>query len=266
MSGPGGSAGSVPEERPPVSPERKPPAAPDVKICGCRTPADARAAVEAGATHVGVVFADSPRRVTVEEAVEIVEAAGGARAVGVFVDASPEEVLAAAGASGIEVAQLHGRETPEACAALREVGLEVWKALRPRSAAELEAGVERYRDAADAILVEGFSPAAAGGTGSGFPLAWLERARDRLTEDGPALVLAGGLTSENVAAAILEARPDVVDVSSGVERRPGRKDPERIRAFVKAARMERSSGAGAAGRPEAGDQPEAEPAANGTGT
>lgn len=212
---------------------------PGVKICGCRTPEDARIAVEAGATHVGVVFAGGPRRVTLGEAAGIVAAAGQARGVGVFVDASPEEVLEAARASGVEVAQLHGREPPESCAALREAGIEVWKALRPRSAAELEADVERYRDAVDAVLVEGFSPAAAGGTGTGFPLAWLDSVRERLAEGGPDLVLAGGLTPENVTQAIRRAGPAIVDVSSGVERRPGEKDPERVRAFVQAARAGR---------------------------
>lgn len=210
---------------------------PGVKICGCRSPEDARVAVEAGATHVGVVFATSPRQVTPEAAVEIVAAvADRARAVGVFVDAPREEVLAVARASGVAAVQLHGQESPEACAALRAAGLEVWKGLRPRSPDELEDLVDRYRKVVDAILVEGFSPAAAGGTGTGFPLAWLDGVRDRLGVGGPAVVLAGGLTPGNVAEAIRQARPAVVDVASGVERRPGVKDRERILAFVRAAR------------------------------
>lgn len=207
-----------------------------VKVCGCRTPADALAAVEAGATHIGLVFAESPRRVTQETAAEIVAAVSGrAQPVAVFVDERPDAVLAAARASGIWVAQLHGSESPEACAALRAAGLEVWKAVRPRRAEELEEALERYGGVVDALLVEGFSAKAAGGTGTSFPHAWLAKHRDRFRGKRPRLVLAGGLTPENVAAAIRTVRPTFVDVSSGVERAPGKKDPVRIQRFIEAA-------------------------------
>lgn len=241
-----------------------------VKICGCRKPADALAAADAGAAYAGVVFAERLRRVTPAQAAGILTPARGrVRVVGVFVDAAHETILTARDVAGLDIAQLHGRESVESCAALREAGLEVWKAVRPRSAEELAAGLERYADAVDAILVEGFSEAAAGGTGTGFPLDWLAPLRERLASDDdsrgygtrdddsqegnsrvvgsgspgprggvvarPSFVLAGGLTPDNVRETILRARPSIVDVSSGVERAPGEKDPALIERFVAAA-------------------------------
>lgn len=211
--------------------------APAVKICGVTDAHDARTAVEAGADYVGLVFAESPRRVSREEAARIVAALEGrARPVGVFVDADPATIRAVCAETGIEVAQLHGAEPPEACAALREAGLEVWKAVRPREPAELGWTADRYRDAVDAVLVEGWSPERAGGTGTGVPLEWLEGWRERLGLGAARLVLAGGLLPGTVAEAVARVRPDVVDVSSGVEWRPGEKDPQRIRIFVREAR------------------------------
>lgn len=222
-----------------------------VKICGCRKPADTIAAADAGATYAGVVFAERLRRVTPAEAADILSPVRGRlRAVGVFVDAADDQILAAREVAGLDIAQLHGGEPVGSCAALREAGLEVWKALRPRSAEELAAALDRYAGVVDAILVEGFSAAAAGGTGTGFPLDWLAPLRERLASvdetprpepagDGiprPSFVLAGGLTPGNVGDAIRRARPSIVDVSSGVERAPGEKDPALIGRFVEAAR------------------------------
>lgn len=206
---------------------------PRVKICGLRRRDEVRAAAEAGADYVGLVFADSPRRVTPSEAGALAGKASeaGLVPVGVFVDRPVEEVRSLASRVVFEVAQLHGDENPEACRQLRHGGLEVWKAVRPRSREELWEAVERYRGAVDALLVEGHSPEAAGGTGTRLPLEWLE---DEGSRPLPRLVLAGGLDPDNVAEAVREARPDVVDVSSGVEAAPGEKDPERIRAFVAA--------------------------------
>ena len=221
--------------------------APRVKICGLRRPEDVRAAASAGADYLGFVLAGGPRHVEPGRARELHEAvtqsaappgAGGSdpspvrpRPVAVLVDASVKEVLAAASAADVGIVQLHGAETPETCRALREVGLEVWKALRPRSEEELGELVARYRQVVDAIHVEGWSGRAAGGTGAGFPWAWAEALRGERTP-GPALILAGGLTPENVSDAVRRVRPFAVDVSSGVELRPGVKDPDRVRAFV----------------------------------
>lgn len=208
---------------------------PAVKICGLRRREDVRAAVEAGADYVGLVFADSPRRVSPGRASELVEGAP-TRAVGVFVDAGREVVLDRADAVPLEVVQLHGDEPPELCASLRASGLTVWKALRPRSRVELRREVERYRGSVDGLLVEGHSEEAAGGTGTSFPREWWGEAGLRADPDGPEMILAGGLEPDDVGEAVARTGPDVVDVSSGVEREPGVKDPDRIRAFVRAVR------------------------------
>lgn len=212
---------------------------PAVKICGVGRPRDVETAASAGAGYVGLVMAESPRRVDEDEALELARRAvdAGLVPVGVFVDRPPAEVRALAGRVGLEVVQLHGEEPPAACRELGDAGLTVWKAVRPRSREELLVLAGRYREAADALLVEGFSPEAAGGTGTSVPRSWL-RGPDGGRIAGR-IVLAGGLDPDNVAAAVREVRPDVVDVSSGVEEAPGRKDPARIRAFVEAARDRR---------------------------
>lgn len=227
----------------------------EIKICGLCRAADIRAAVEAGADYLGFVFAESPRGVRPERVPELAGDAVPPR-VGVFVDAGPEEVRRAARAAGLRVAQLHGAEPPELCDELRAGGLTVWKALRPRDAKELAGDAARYAGHVDAFLVEGYSPDAAGGTGTSFPHGWLEVLRRPETggDVRPRLVLAGGLDPENVAAAVREAAPDVVDVSTGVERAPGEKDAGMLRRFVRRAR-EAARGPRDAGRePRGGEQ------------
>lgn len=234
-----------------------------VKICGVGRRRDVEVAAEAGADYVGLVLAPSPRRVGEDAAGTLARgaAAAGMRPVGVSVDRPPGELRALADRLSLRVVQLHGDEPPDVCRQLRAAGLEVWKAVRPRSRRDLVELADRYGDAADALLVEGYSPGAAGGTGTGFPRDWL------WTSDGERvvsrLVLAGGLEPGNVAGAIHDARPDVVDVSSGVEEAPGRKDPERVRAFVAAARGALDDGGGrpggAGGSARSGDRGHDEP-------
>lgn len=203
-----------------------------MKICGLRDPRHAAAASRAGADFIGVVFAGRVRELTARRAAPVVEAlVGGTRAVGVFVDASPAEILGHRDVAGFEIAQLHGAEPPEACDALRAEGLGVWKAIRPTADEELRREWKRYAASADAILVEGFSEAGPGGTGASFPHEWLAG----LDRDGCALALAGGLHAGNVRRAIRGVSPDIVDVSSGVERAPGEKSLERILEFLSAA-------------------------------
>jgi phosphoribosylanthranilate isomerase len=115
-----------------------------VKVCGITNPGDARVATDAGADAIGLIFAKSPRRVEVEEARRIsIALPDDVLKVGVFVDAGPEEVLRTAREVGLDLAQLHGDETPETVAAIRGAGLPVMKALRVRNADAL-AGIERY--------------------------------------------------------------------------------------------------------------------------
>lgn len=216
---------------------------PAVKICGVCRPEDARTAVEAGADYVGVVLAPGGgRSQSLERARELFDAVGdAARRVGVFVDTDAAEIQVAARRLGLDVLQLHGGEPPELVESLRRAGpWRVWKAIRPRSGAEFAAAVERYAGHVDGIVVDGWSSRAPGGTGERFP--WREVAEHRGTVPaGVLLVVAGGLDPENVARAVALLRPDVVDVSSGVEAAVGAKDTARVAAFAAAARADTES-------------------------
>ena len=206
-----------------------------VKVCGLTRHEDARAASEAGAAFLGAVLAPGGRRTVTPGAAGVIFGDLPARRVGVFVDASLEELEASARAAGLDVLQLHGDETPELAAELRARGWTVWKALRPRTGAEFAAEAPRWAGAVDALLLDGFSAAARGGTGASFP--WAEVAAQRAAlPPGVALIAAGGLRPGNVAEAAGILHPDVVDVSSGVESSPGIKDADAIRRFIQAAK------------------------------
>ena len=201
-----------------------------VKICGITNLADALACVEAGADMLGFNFyARSPRYIEPHEARRIVEQLPeGVLAVGVFVnEESPERVAELADISGVAAVQLHGDEPADYCRAL--AGRFVIKALRvghdyaPESAA---------RCGAEAVLLDGFSHAAYGGTGKTFDWSVARATRAVV----PRLFLAGGLDQENVAAAVRAVRPHAVDACSLLERAPGLKDERRVRAFVAAVR------------------------------
>jgi phosphoribosylanthranilate isomerase len=163
--------------------------------------------------------------------------AAGAQPVGVFVDADEERLRATAESAGLAVLQLHGSEPPELVARLAGAGRRCWKALRvaasPRRAPQdLFDFSTRYIDAgAEAILLDALVPGSPGGTGRTVPLELAARLAERVP-----LVLAGGLRPESVAAAVAAVRPWAVDVASGVERAPGDKDLDRVRAFADAAR------------------------------
>lgn len=199
-----------------------------VKICGLTTPEDAEAAVGAGADAIGLVFWErSPRFVTLERAREIGRALPPLVArVGVFVDPSEERVTEAIAAAGLDTLQFHGAEPPEFC--LR-FGRRSIKSFRLRDASVLEA-LRQY--ATDAWLLDSFVAGHPGGTGR--PVDWalaIEASRR-----GRPVILAGGLRPETVGEAIRRVRPYAVDVSSGVETLPGKKDRDKIRAFVDAVR------------------------------
>jgi len=135
----------------------------------------------------------------------------------------------------LDVLQLHGDEPPELAAELRGEGFTVWKAVRPRDGGELAAAAARYAGTVDALLLDGYSAEARGGTGTSFP--WREvAARLDALPPGMVLIAAGGLRPDNVAAAAAILRPAIVDVSSGVESSPGVKDETAMRAFVAAVR------------------------------
>jgi len=208
-----------------------------IKICGITSPEDGLFAAEAGADAVGFVFwAMSPRRVDVERAAAISRLLPPfVLRVGVFVDASRDEMARAADTVGLDLLQLHGDEPPEAFAGLPRRALKAVRVGRGFKAKE----ALRYSGQAAGLLVD---TRLAGDTampgGTGVPFDW-SLVKD-LRAQAPFLVLAGGLSAENVASAIEAVRPDAVDVSSGVEAMPGRKDPARVRAFVEAVRsMER---------------------------
>jgi phosphoribosylanthranilate isomerase len=199
-----------------------------VKVCGITNPGDARFAVEAGADALGLVFAESPRQVSIEQAREVVAALpDGVLKVGVFVNAEPEEVLRIASEVGLDYAQLHGDESPEAVAAVRKGGLKVVKALRVRDAGSLV--IEGYE--ADLFLLDAYSARARGGTGERFDWGLAKSIKGRGN-----ILVSGGLTPENVREAIRFFEPYGVDASSSLEDAPGKKNRERVRRFVSAAK------------------------------
>ena len=157
--------------------------------------------------------------------------------VGVFVDAGEDALLHSAERAGLEVLQLHGDEPPELASRLRAAGYTVWKAVRARTAGDFSAAVRVYAGAVDGLLLDGWSAAAHGGTGTRFPWAAVAARRGELPA-GVSLIAAGGLTPGNVAGAVRLLRPHAVDVSSGVERSPGVKDLAEVRRFAAALRAE----------------------------
>ena len=199
-----------------------------VKICGITDLADGLAAAEAGADALGFVFCDqSPRRISVKAAAALIrQLPPFVMKVGVFVNAPDDLVLRAIRECGLNMLQFHGDEPPEYCV---QFGLMSMKAFRIRDAASLHA-LQNYPT--DAWLLDAYSPVKPGGTGERFDWDLALRARGM----GRPVFLAGGLTSENVAAAVRHAQPYGVDVSSGVEATPGRKDHAKVRAFIQAAK------------------------------
>src|SRR5919112_185445 len=200
-----------------------------VKVCGITTPEDALTAAGSGADAVGFVFAKSPRKLNVEEAREIATVLpDGVLKVGVFVDEEPEEVLRIVREVGLDYVQLHGDESPETVTFLRGEGVKVIKALRVRGAESLVAMVD-YE--ADLFLLDAWSEKARGGTGERFD--W-ELAKSHGGRGN--ILVSGGLTPENVCEAIRFFEPYGGDASSSLEDAPGKKNGERVRRFVSAAK------------------------------
>jgi phosphoribosylanthranilate isomerase len=203
-----------------------------VKICGVTSLADVALCVAAGADAIGLNFAPrSPRFLTLEAAQALVAAIPPhVLSVGVFVDADLEQLLHYKKVLPLGCLQLHGDEAPELLAQLLP---HAYKGLRVRGA-DVVAEAARY--AGEHVLLDAYVPGAHGGTGARFD--WnLARELGRLRK----VTLAGGLTPDNVAEAIAIAQPYCVDVASGVESAPGRKDPQLVAAFVRAAKAAPSS-------------------------
>lgn len=195
-----------------------------VKICGITNEDDALFAVAMGADAVGFVFAPSPRQIAVQQVYDITRRLPPEiLTVGVFRDELPERVIDLVNRSGVKAAQLHGHETPSMVA---EVAHSVRWVIKAVVAGSRDAATAD-RFGTDLVLVDAPSP------GSGTVFDW-SLVSD--LPDGPRYLLAGGLTPDNVALAVSTVQPWGVDVASGVERSPGRKDPLKVKAFIDRAR------------------------------
>jgi phosphoribosylanthranilate isomerase len=198
-------------------------------MCGVCDPADARRVADLSAWALGMIFwPESPRACSLETGEEIgVELQRRLELVGVFVNATLDDVAYAADRCNLSMVQLHGDEGPAYCREVaRRTGTKVMKAVRVHDAAQVH-DLQRFHT--DFHLLDAYSPRSRGGTGESFD--WDLANRHPGT---PPVVLSGGLTAENVGEAIEKARPFAVDVASGTEAAPGRKDPAKLEAFMKA--------------------------------
>ncbi|MSU35960.1 MAG: phosphoribosylanthranilate isomerase [Pedosphaera sp.] len=202
-----------------------------IKICGVTSLSDARFAVDQGADALGFVFySSSPRYLPVAAAAQISRGLPPFVArVGLFVDATIEHIRDVISACNLDTIQLHGDEPPEYCRHFAGVA-KVIKAFRVRDAQSLDL-MTRYET--DAWLLDSYVPGKRGGTGHTFNWGLAMEAKML----GRPIILSGGLDPVNVTEAIRRVRPYAVDVSSGVESEPGRKDPTRVQAFIQAVRV-----------------------------
>ncbi len=199
-----------------------------VKICGITKATDAQTAVEAGADAIGFIFYEkSPRYVALKQAAEIAKSLQPfVMRVGVFVNAEEAFILRAIAECGLTLLQFHGDEPPEFSVQFGVMSMKAFRVHGPETLAE----IPKYRT--DAYLLDAFSSTTLGGTGEKFNWDLAVEAQ----KFGKPIFLAGGLTPENVAGAIRKVRPFAVDVSSGVESAPGKKDHAKVKAFIAAAK------------------------------
>lgn len=203
-----------------------------IKICGLCRPEDALFAAHAGADYLGVILARrGPRAQSLEDASRVFAETGRAQRVGVFADQPVKDVVEACERLELDVVQLHGREPAAFVEQLqRSVSCRVWKAVALEEAGDLERAVETYGDLVNGLLFDG--PRAGSGTAFDWNLAVDARA---LLAESVELIIAGGLTPENVGGVIEAVIPDVVDVASGVEEKTCEKSKERIERFIRNA-------------------------------
>ena len=194
------------------------------KICGITNEQDALAAAQFGADALGFIFAPSPRRISPEKARRIIKALPPlVQTVGVFVDQELGEVSSVAEMCGLDILQFHGSESVEYC---HHFNQRVIKAIRLRSPQDLK-DLAKYNGVVQALLLDTYLPDKVGGTGMTFNWQWAVKARKY-----GRIILAGGLSPENVAAAISKVKPYGVDASSSLEQSPGVKDHEKIMQFI----------------------------------
>jgi phosphoribosylanthranilate isomerase len=198
-----------------------------VKICGITTCEDARRAVGEGADALGFIFAPSKRAIAPDSVREIIETLPlFVIKVGVFVNEKISAIRAVARMCRLDVIQFHGNESPDLVERFFPHSI---KAVSMRSEGSLEI-ISRYR--AGAMLLDAYDPDQRGGTGKSFNWAWAKEAKNM----GIPIILSGGLNPDNVCEAIRIVEPYAVDVSTGVESSPGRKDPAKVRDFIRRAK------------------------------
>jgi phosphoribosylanthranilate isomerase len=211
----------------------------DAKICGLTRPEDAAFAAAHGAWRLGVIFAGGPRVVSAAQARAIVAAAGGVPVLGVFGSQPVRTMLETVRESGLAGAQLHGDHDAEVAPILRAEGLEVWRVVPIAPQMDVGSLLAVAAQDVDAVLLEARVAGGSGGKGIAIPLDVARAARAAAPD--ARVVLAGGLTVATVAEAIRVVEPDAVDVSSGIESSPGRKDRDLVARFLEIVLAARSA-------------------------
>ena len=198
-----------------------------IKICGLTRAEDVQAAVKAGADAIGFVFTASPRRISIDKAIELsAYVPGKVLRVGLFLNQDKSEIERVTGSVPLDILQFHGSETEQECSRFK---LPWLKAVAMENAESVKQAEQDF-PGASGLLLDSHSKGKRGGSGRSFDWS-LSRPAEK------PVWLAGGLNADNVTRAIQTVRPYAVDVSSGVESEPGIKDPTRLKAFVKAVRQ-----------------------------
>jgi phosphoribosylanthranilate isomerase len=199
---------------------------PKVKICGITNLRDALASEKAGADIIGFIFAKSPRRIKPVNAKRIIRALKlSTMKAGVFVDEAPEAINALVKSLKLNIVQLHGNESPAYARKIK--GAKVIKAIRAKDRKTVLRESKRFDGIAYALLFDAFDMKTRGGTGKAFNVSMVDKIKKPF-------FIAGGLGPKNIREVIRKAKPYGVDVNSGVESRPGKKDHKKIKAFFKA--------------------------------